>query len=104
MSDGYVRPGPPTGVKQEVPGDHFRGDLLEPASPGEHVWTAMAQYRVDAEALRVSKSGAGAPFHLDKENLIGIVIGCYVCEQPYSNRLSYRRCPGEPGTPVPEIR
>lgn len=93
---GYVNPGRPTGVKQQIPGNHFRPELLEPERPGEHVWAAMAQYRVRVETLRAKGTDGGAPLHLDKENLIGVVIGCYVCEQPYSDRLGYRPCPGDP--------
>jgi hypothetical protein len=94
---GYARPGRPTGIKQEIPGDHYRADLLTPERPGEHVWLALAQFRVTAETLRAREPDGGAPFNLDRENLAGIVIGCYVCEQPYTHRLGYRRCPGEPG-------
>jgi hypothetical protein len=94
--DGYVRPGQPTGIKQEIDRGHYRAELLTPERPGEHVWLALAQFRVSAETLRARESDGGAPFNLDRENLAGIVIGCYVCEQPYSTRIGYRACPGEP--------
>ena len=70
---------------------------LEQAHPGEHVWIAAAAFRLQPESLR---RGAAA-LHLDMENLASVDIGCYVCEKPYSERLSYRACPGEPpvGTP-----
>lgn len=93
---GYVRPGPPTGVKQQIPGNHFRGELLEPERPGEHVWMAIAQYRVQAETLRAKGADGGAPLHLDRENLIGVVLCCYVCELPYTDRLGHRKCEGDP--------
>jgi len=101
---GYVLPGEPTGIRQYIEPGHMREDLLIPSAPGEHVWLALAQFRVEAATLRAEKPGAGAPLNLDRENLVGVVIGCYVCEQPYSNRLGYRRCPGEPGPDVPEVR
>lgn len=69
-----------------------REDLLLPERD-EHAWMALAVYRLSAETLRAQ---AGDQLHLDRENLATIEIGCYVCEQPYSERLSYRRCPGEP--------
>lgn len=61
--------------------------------PGEHVWVAMAVYRMSADTLRAA---AGDQLHFDRENLATIEIGCFVCEQPYAERMSYRRCPGEP--------
>lgn len=69
-----------------------REDLLE-QTRDEHVWIAAAVYRVQAETLRAV---AGDQLHLDRENLATIEIGCFVCEQPYSERIGYRACPGEP--------
>lgn len=70
-----------------------RDELLHPYRVGEHVWIAMAVYRVSAEALRGS---AADQVHLDRENLAVINVGCYVCEEPWEERLSYRGCPGHP--------
>lgn len=69
-----------------------RLDLLQP-SRGEHVWTAMAVYRMSAETLR---DASGGQLNLDRENLATIEIGCFVCEQAYEERLGYRKCPGDP--------
>lgn len=79
-----------TGVKVDFPMSRARPELLEPQN-NEHVWIAMACHVVSAEKLR-----AGQQLHLDTETLATIQVGCYVCEQPYSNRLAYRKCPGEP--------
>lgn len=68
-----------------------RPDLLEPRND-EHVWIAAAVFRLSPETLRAAD---GIP-NLDRENLATIQLGCFVCEQPYSERLSYRKCPGEP--------
>jgi hypothetical protein len=70
-----------------------RAGLLD-AAHGEHVWVAIAAYRVQPETLRGSE---GDEIHLDMENLASVDVGCYVCEQPWAERLSYRKCPGEPG-------
>ena len=70
-----------------------RAELLVPDRLGEHVWVAMAVFRVSAVALRGT---ALDQVHLDRENLATIEVGCYVCEQPWAERLSYRDCPGEP--------
>lgn len=69
-----------------------REDLLLPAR-GEHVWIAVAVYRLSTDTLRAQASDQ---LHLDRENLATIEIGCFVCEQPYEERYSYRPCPGEP--------
>lgn len=69
-----------------------REDLLR-QERDEHVWVALAAYRVDPEALRAS---AGGELHMDRENLATIEIGCFVCERAYEERLSYRSCTGEP--------
>jgi hypothetical protein len=71
--------------------------LLAPHRPGEHVWIAAAVFRVSAEHLR---GRATDSVHMDRENLATIEVGCYVCEQPWSERVSYRRCPGEPAPSV----
>ena len=70
-----------------------RPELLQPGRLGEHVWIAAAVYRVQPEALRGT---AADQIFLDMENLASIEVGCYVCEQPWSERISYRRCPGDP--------
>jgi hypothetical protein len=63
----------------------------EPDRPGEHLWVMFAIYRVNPAAWN------GEDVLLDEENLATAgQIGCYVCEQPYEKRLTYRRCPGRP--------
>jgi len=79
-----------TGIKFEAAP---RPELLEPEH-GEHVWIAAAVYRVSLANLR---GHSADQIHLDRENLAAIEVGCYVCEQAWSERLSYRKCPGEPG-------
>jgi hypothetical protein len=80
-----------TGMRYEFRGS--RPELLVPARPGEHVWIAAAAYVLAAERIRGRLTDHVL---LDSENLAELTIGCYVCEQPWSERLSYRRCPGEP--------
>jgi hypothetical protein len=57
---------------------------------GDHLWTAMATFLVDPERLTT-----GGPGLLDSENLGGVYLGCYRCEQAYEPRLLKRRCPGD---------
>lgn len=71
-----------------------RQDLLT-QERDEHVWIAAAIYRVTPEAMRESVA-TGESMHLDMENLAVVEARCWVCEQSFSTRLSYRKCPGEP--------
>jgi hypothetical protein len=70
-----------------------RQDLLLPERD-EHVWIATVAYRLSPETCRAAENGD--QLNLDKENLAVIEVGCFVCEQPWSTRLSYRKCTGEP--------
>jgi hypothetical protein len=80
-----------TGVS--VPVDP-RDRIAEFERPGEHLWTAVAIYRIDPAAW----VAFGARTHLDTENLLTIAgPGCFKCEQPYSPELAARRCPGDVG-------
>lgn len=74
--------------------------LLQPHRVGEHVWIAVACFRVSADTLR---GGAADAVHMNRENLATIEVGCYVCEQPWSVPLGARGCPGHPvpGYPAP---
>ena len=71
-----------------------RPELLDPDRPGEHVWIAAAAFRLQPETLR--RASGVDQVNLDRENLASVSVGCYVCEEPWSERLSYRRCPGDP--------
>lgn len=56
----------------------------------DHLWIATA-------AWRVNDPGRVDGHLLDQENLIvAPVIGCYVCEEPWTAREQLRRCRGEP--------
>lgn len=70
-----------------------RPELLEPERPGEHVWIVTVVHKVseaEIDALEAREA------HLDAENIAFVATGCFVCEQPYAKRLTFRRCPGEP--------
>lgn len=71
-------------------------DRLQPRMPGDHVWVSLAAFRLTEESAKAAMTGTGQ-VHLDMENLASLNVGCYVCEQPWSQRLAHRRCTGEPG-------
>lgn len=70
-------------------------ERLQPRMPGDHVWITAAAFRLSDESARAAAEG-GAQVHLDMENLASLSVGCYVCEEPWSQRLAHRRCKGEP--------
>lgn len=56
--------------------------------PGEHLWIAMAMYRVDPTKKE---------HFLDTENLLTIEgPGCYWCEQQWKPGAEKTRCTGGP--------
>lgn len=88
----------PTGQVHQVTADRherarakFDEALRVATLGGDHLWTALATFLVDPVAA--AQGGGG---FLDTENLGGVYLGCYVCEQPFDQRLLTRRCPGEP--------
>lgn len=75
----------------EAPGQLDRIPEFDPRS-GEHCWIEIVAYRVFPE--RWSKDQLPV---LDQENLVSIQgPGCFYCEEPYTERLAKRRCPGGP--------
>jgi hypothetical protein len=86
-----------------IPGNYRKDMLLEQKdSDNEHVWVAAALYKVTADNLRrcinavTGKVESVDTVYLDMENLVGVEVGCYVCERPFSEWLSRRKCEGEP--------
>lgn len=68
-------------------------DRIKPFDPrsAEHLWVVTTMYEVNPRGM----SDPTATPILDKENLVSILGPfCYHCEEPFSERLSHRRCPG----------
>jgi hypothetical protein len=82
-----------TGTGVQYDSARAREDLLAPEREGEHVWIVTAVYRVSPAQVEALEAHTE---HLDAENLAMVMTGCFFCEQPYSKRLTFRRCPGEP--------
>lgn len=56
---------------------------------GTHLWVATVAFYVQPPI----QDGT----HLDVENLASEpAVGCYVCEEVYTDQLAARRCAGEP--------
>lgn len=83
---GVLRAAVGTGMKVEAAHRHHKA--IPNPKPGEHLWTAIAMYRVQPNADQI---------HLDTENLLTIEgPGCFICERPYSAALAAKPCTGEP--------
>lgn len=59
---------------------------------GTHLWIVGVIHEVDPSAW-----GKTTQPKLDSSNIISVNgPGCYICEEPYSERTAHRKCPGEP--------
>lgn len=74
--------------------EHAKPERLIPKD-GEHVWITAVVFVHSPEVMRAGMKGEAKVF-MDMENIASISHGCIVCEQEWSERLSYRKCPGEP--------
>lgn len=54
---------------------------LPPKVEGVHRWIAAASYVVTVDAVRAADDPDTMKF-LDHENLLGLSLGCWDCEQP----------------------
>lgn len=80
------------------PASRARPELLEQRRPGEHVWVCIASWRCDGETLlKAHRQEQDTNMIWDAENLASFTVGCYVCEEQFTERLYHRRCTGEPG-------
>lgn len=77
--------------------ESVKPELLEPKN-GEHVWVTIVGFVHDAETIR--QAYRGEQVLMDMENIATMEVGCFVCEESFSERLSYRKCTGEPVTPL----
>jgi hypothetical protein len=72
-------------------------ELLLPKRPGEHVWLCIASWKMPGEDILAAFKGTrDVTLMWDQENLADFSIGCFICEQQFSERLYHRKCPGEP--------
>jgi hypothetical protein len=71
-------------------------DLAAAQRAGRHYWQAIAQFALSETDVRAVVGQAAATPTLDTENLLGIMVGCYVCEQVATPALIGSRCPGDP--------
>lgn len=82
-------------TRAEIPAARVHAQLQDPG-PGEHLWTTVVAFRVSDDVIRRLQRGeAPDPLLLDHENVLSVGgPGCYKCEEPFSVRLSHRRCKG----------
>lgn len=89
-----------TGIEQSTDGrlDRFDQELVYAIKSETHLWAAVITHKISEAALDALAAGSvDGPLHLDVESMLNIpLIGCLVCEEPFSARLRRRKCPGEP--------
>lgn len=65
---------------------------LDPKVDGEHRWIVMAAWRASADLVATAQDPDVLKL-LDHENLIEFGIGCWDCEEPFSDETKTSRCP-----------
>lgn len=88
-----------TGVMQHVEGmtaARFEREYEYAKKAGNHMWTSLVRYLHTDEQLKKSLGEDGEPLLMDRENLVGHDIFCFICEEPATRQLLSRRCKGEP--------
>ena len=71
-------------------------DLAAAERAGRHYWQAIAQFAMTDDDVRTAVGQQSGMPILDTENLLGIMVGCYICEQQATPELIGSRCPGDP--------
>lgn len=95
MSGDEARAGAIAAGPGQFHSSRARPELLEQARPGEHVWTSVVAHVLSDATVKALLAGS-ANVHMDGENVADIQLGCFVCEEPLTERMYHRRCPGEP--------
>lgn len=92
------------GVRQHVGGeqlakinDRYTREYAWAAKAQRHLWVATCAYVLTEHAVA---NMTEEPVNLDVENLLSSpAVGCFICEEPYSQRIRHRKCPGDPSPP-----
>lgn len=74
--------------------DQFTHEIEFAKKSEGHLWVAIVAYKVSVESLQNLNKEF---MNLDVENIRSITVGCYICEEEYSDLLTKRRCKGESG-------
>jgi hypothetical protein len=78
-----------SGTRQEAAETRFDAAIDRAVRLREHLWIAVVPFFVtpplDDGAMLDAENIASAPS-----------VGCYVCEEPWDERVARRRCPGDP--------
>lgn len=86
---------PINGVHYSPTAKPSRSEDLSPDAPGKHVWIVTAVHRVSDEGARRAFMAEESVI-LDRESVVDIFLGCWVCEQVYSSDVADRPCSGPP--------
>lgn len=71
--------------------DRLDREVAYAIKAGRHYPVAIATYRI-ADVSRLQDPDGS--IDLDRESLIGVVVGCHICEQPYNPRMIHNACKG----------
>lgn len=89
-----------TGIRQFVDGSTMPEknnkfeDYLQYCTKSEiHMWNSTVMFYHTQETIETMRDGE--PLNLDSENLMLHMVGCFICEEPYSAFLVRRKCKGQ---------
>ena len=78
-----------------VDDDAFEREMVYARKAHQHLWASVVPFKISEAALDAMV--AGEPLLLDRENMLSMpLVGCLVCEQPFTSALRRRRCKGDP--------
>ncbi len=65
---------------------------MPPKEPDHHRWIATALYSLRETQATAAMRGKSM-VNLDHENRLAVMVGCWDCEEPWSEKVAKRRCP-----------
>jgi hypothetical protein len=88
------------GLEQSTDGrsDRFDTEIAYAVKAEVHLWGAVIAHKISEQGLdNLTAGNVDGPLLLDVESMLTIpLIGCLVCEEPFTAKLRRRKCPGEP--------
>lgn len=72
------------GIKQHITGlsdERVQKEYNYHLKAKKHMWNSIAQYLHTEENVQEAHSNAGGPLIMDADNLMQVLVGCYICEE-----------------------
>ena len=70
----------------------FEKDIEYAKKAHTHLWTVMVTFRLSDDMAEKMARGMNLNPQLDRENIVNVGVGCYMCEKELDPRLIGKRC------------